>query len=105
MKGGKRGRKEEEGGRKKREGGRRGREEEEGGRKKREGGRRGREEEEFALPFEYDRKFCDRIQGQDSMRFGGRIRDYVTFLYLLSRRVFRTFLNNTPTYHQSTFCR
>ena len=33
-----------------------------------------------------DRKFGGRIQGQDSMGFGGRIRDHMTFVYLLSRR-------------------
>ena len=33
-----------------------------------------------------DRKFGGRIQGQDSMGFGGKIRDHVTFIYLLSRR-------------------
>src|SRR6266498_2448278 len=28
-----------------------------------------------------DRKFGGRIQGQNSMGFGGRIRDHVTFIY------------------------
>src|SRR6266498_2144678 len=57
-------------------------------------------------------KFC-----ATDRKFGGRIRDHVTFIYLLSRgalktfiyllsrRAFKTFLNNTPTYHQPTFCR
>ncbi len=39
-----------------------------------------------------DRKFVDRIQGQDSVGFGGRIRDHVTFIYLLSRRALKTFV-------------
>jgi len=64
-----------------------------------------------------DRKFGGRIQGQNSMGFGGRIRDHVIFIYLLSRRALKTFvyllfrcapktfLNNTPTYHQPSFCR
>ncbi len=64
-----------------------------------------------------DRKLGGRIQGQDSMGFGGRIRDHMTFIYLLSRgapKTFvyllsryapKTFLNNISTYHQPTFCR
>src|SRR6266536_780470 len=39
-----------------------------------------------------DRKFGGRIQGQDSMGFGGRIRDHVTFVYLLSRCAPKTFV-------------
>ncbi len=39
-----------------------------------------------------DRKFGGRIQGQDSVGFGGRIRDHVTFIYLLSRYASKTFV-------------
>src|SRR6266536_5680183 len=52
-----------------------------------------------------DRKFGGRIQGQNSVGFGGRIRDHVTFVYLLSRCAPKIFLNNISTYHQPTICR
>src|SRR6266536_987272 len=41
-----------------------------------------------------DRKVGGRIQGQDSIGFGGRIRDHVTFIYLLSRLKFLFILEN-----------
>src|SRR6266536_5648716 len=39
-----------------------------------------------------DRKFGGRIQRQDSIEFGGRIRDHVIFIYLLSRDASKTFV-------------